>query len=143
MVRKEVVAKLLESLREKIELMRPLQIASLAELTKDLVRYNGLLHLMQLSVEHVSDISAHLLASTDAAPPDGYREVILKAGEQGILPADFARRIAPMAGFRNIVVHHYLTVDPALVQTYLRENLQDFEQFIGYILAFLKDKPEN
>jgi len=32
-------------------------------------------------------------------------------GELGVLPVDFARHLAPLAGFRNILVHEYLEVE--------------------------------
>lgn len=32
-------------------------------------------------------------------------------GELKVLPSDFARNLAPLAGFRNILAHEYLVVD--------------------------------
>lgn len=138
MTKPQVILSLLKSLREGVELLRPVKSESLEEMTADLIRYNGVIHLMQTSIEHVTDVCAHLLAGSGAEVPDGYREIIQKAGEYEFLPIDFAQRIAPMAGFRNIVVHNYLTVDPALVRKYLQENLGDFEQFIEYIFEYMK-----
>jgi uncharacterized protein YutE (UPF0331/DUF86 family) len=40
-----------------------------------------------------------------------YYEAILRMGEVGVLPPDFARRLAPIAGLWNILIHEYLTVD--------------------------------
>lgn len=133
MIKKTVVFELLESLKETVELLRPLQQEQLSQLIADPVRYNGVLHLMHIAVEHVTDISAHLLAGKGLAIPETYREIIIKMGEHGILPLDFARNISAMSGFRNIVVHQYLSVDPALVQKFLVENLTDFERFIEYV----------
>jgi len=46
----------------------------------------------------------------------------------GVLPADFARYLAPLAGFRNILVHEYLAVDwDEVYQTLHR--LEDLERF--------------
>jgi uncharacterized protein YutE (UPF0331/DUF86 family)/predicted nucleotidyltransferase len=132
-IKLEVVQRLLVSLHEKVELLRPLQHVSLKELTADPLRWNGTLHLLQLSIEHVTDIGAHLLAGRGLAVPDDYRQIILKLGEgAGPLPFEFAQRIAPMAGFRNIVVHRYLTVDPERVSDLLYYHLSDFDEFIRY-----------
>jgi uncharacterized protein YutE (UPF0331/DUF86 family) len=63
---------------------------------------------------------------------------LLKAGQSGILPFEFAERIAPMIGFRNVVVHEYLTVDPLKVVDTLHNRLDDFEEFKMYIYDYLR-----
>jgi uncharacterized protein YutE (UPF0331/DUF86 family) len=137
MIKTAVVLQLLDSLREEITLLRPLQSESLADLTADPVRYNGVLHLLQIAIQHVTDVGAHLLAGSGLALPDEYRQIITKMGQHGILPYDFANRVAPMASFRNIVVHEYLTVDPAQVHEHLQHGLDDFERFIDYVYDYL------
>ncbi len=138
MIKPEVIIKLLESLREHVNLLRSVQSESLASLTADLVRYNGVIHLLQICVEHVTDIGAHILAGSGLEMPDEYRDIIIKLGQHSIIPRDFAERIAPMTGFRNIVVHRYLTVDPAQVYSHLQHGLDDFERFIVYIYEYLQ-----
>ena len=49
-------------------------------------------------------------------------------GELGVLPPNFARSLAPNAGFRNILVHEYLSVDWDYVYDNL-QNLDDLERF--------------
>lgn len=138
MIKPDVILKILESLREHIKLLRAVQSESLASLTADLVRYNGVIHLLQLCVEHVADVGAHILAGSGLEMPGEYREIIIKLGQHGIIPRDFAERIAPMAGFRNIVVHRYLSVDPARVYAHLQYGLDDFERFIVHIYEYLQ-----
>jgi len=41
-----------------------------------------------------------------------------------------------MVSFRSRVVHLYWDVDDAIVYRILRENLDDFETYVGYILDF-------
>ena len=43
--------------------------------------------------------------------PRDYYEAIVRLGELGVLPPEFAAHLAPLAGFRNILVHEYLEVD--------------------------------
>ncbi len=138
MIKVPVVQKLLTSLGEQVVVIRPLQKFSLKELSDDPLRWNGLLHLLQISVEHVTDIGAHLLAGSGSDVPDAHREILLKLGRVGVLPSAFAERIMPMTGFRNIIVHHYLTVDPQKVGDILYNHLDDFDDFSRYILAYLR-----
>jgi uncharacterized protein YutE (UPF0331/DUF86 family) len=132
-----VVEKLLASLRRYLTQARSVQAIPLGELTADWVRWNGVLHILQLCVEHVVDIGNHLLAARDVVS-DSNRETILMLGRLGIVPLDFANRIVPMTGFRNVVVHEYLTVDPAIVERVLKYGLDDFEQYIEFIYDYLR-----
>ena len=43
-----------------------------------------------------------------------------------------------MAPFRNILVHHYSTIDPDKVAKILYEDLSDFDDFEAYIYDYLK-----
>ncbi|MGQ0600885.1 MAG: hypothetical protein ACT4QE_04215 [Anaerolineales bacterium] len=73
MIKVEVIVNLLRSLQEETGNLRRLQSLSVKELTDDFVKWNALLHLLQMSVEHVTDASAHLLAGTSRAVPDNHR----------------------------------------------------------------------
>jgi uncharacterized protein YutE (UPF0331/DUF86 family) len=96
--------------------------------------------LLQTSVEHVTDIGAHLLSGDNLAVPENHYQIIKSMGQMGVLPHEFAERIAPMARFRNIVVHHYLTIDPLEVEKILKNHLDDFSQFIEHIYNYLHRK---
>lgn len=134
----EVILRLLNSLRAHIEAVRPLQDEPFATLTQDVVRWNGLLHLLQLCVEHTVDIGNHILAGKQRAISDDSRETIRALGYAGVIPLEFAQRIAPMTGFRNVVVHEYLTIDPLIVQKVLEHGLGDLEQFAAYIYDYMR-----
>lgn len=96
------------------------------------------LHGLQLCIQAVLDISAHLVAASGTAVPDQYSSSVALLGRLGILPQEFAERIAPMAGFRNILVHQYLDVDMGLVKQVLDEQLDDFRTFGRHIECYLK-----
>ena len=65
-----------------------------------------------------------------------YFEATLLMGELGVLPPDFARSLAPVAGFRNILVHEYLSVDWDYVYDHLRD-LDDLERFGNLVRHWL------
>ena len=44
-------------------------------------------------------------------PRDAYGAVEM-LGKVGVLPHELAQRLAPIAGFRNILVYEYLEIDP-------------------------------
>lgn len=137
-IKPQLVLRQLGSLRRHIELLRPLQTEPLAELSRDRLRWYGLLYVLQMLVEHVTDISNHLLAGTNEVVTDDARSTIRTMGHSGLLPLDFAERIAPMVGFRNVVIHEYLMVDPVIVYRVLQTGLAEFDQFARYIEDYLR-----
>jgi uncharacterized protein YutE (UPF0331/DUF86 family) len=56
-----------------------------------------------------------------------------------ILPSGFARRLAPLAGFRNILAHEYLVVDWDQVYGYL-QKLGDLKRFREITRVWLKKR---
>jgi uncharacterized protein YutE (UPF0331/DUF86 family) len=71
------------------------------------------------------------------APKDNY-DSFIKLGEQSIISPEFASKIAPAAGLRSRLVHEYDKIDDVIVYDSLKDALEQFSQYIGYILDFLK-----
>ena len=86
-----------------------------------------------MAIEAAIDVGSDLLAKHSFKAAGGYREVFRLMGEAGILPRDFAERIAPMGGFRNVLVHMYLEVDPRKVYDIVQGNLGDLETFVRIV----------
>jgi uncharacterized protein YutE (UPF0331/DUF86 family) len=63
-------------------------------------------------------------------------------GEARILSMDFAKNIAPIAGFRNVLVHEYLKLDWELVFKNLKK-MDEIAEFYGSIRQWLNSKGAN
>ena len=74
--------------------------------------------------------------------PEKLQDIFLILGENSILPKQFAKKVAKMAGFRNILVHGYSDIDENLVYDSLIQGLTDFEDYVKYILKFLENSQE-
>lgn len=66
-----------------------------------------------------------------------YYEAFIILGEIGVLPMEFTRKMTPLAGFRNILVHEYLGVDWDHVLKHLH-HLQDLYEFSEYIRDWIQ-----
>ena len=95
-------------------------------------------HGLQLCAQNVLDIATHLAASAGHDTPD-YATAIDLLGRMGVLPADFARQLRGLAGFRNILVHGYLAVDLGRVHQLLSQRLGDFEVFAQHVDAWMRE----
>ena len=91
---------------------------------------------LQLCVQNALDIATHLAAASGLDAPD-YATAVDRLAELGVLPAEFAARLRPIAGFRNVLVHGYLQVDLGVVEGVLRHRLDDLEEFAGRVEAHL------
>ena len=63
-------------------------------------------------------------------------------GKVGVLTPEFAERLAPLAGFRNILVHEYLVVDPVKVHDILIRGRADLMEFGRQIALYLERADE-
>lgn len=63
---------------------------------------------LEVAAQCCIDICHRIIALEKAKKPVDSHEAIIRIGELHILDAAFARCIAPLAGFRNILVHEYL-----------------------------------
>ena len=91
---------------------------------------------LEILIQNLLDIGAHLLASEIKNDWEDYGEVILKLGNHGIVPQEFSDQIKGMAGLRNILIHEYLRIDLNKLFDYLKYRLEDFIQFIRYIREY-------
>lgn len=93
-----------------------------------------------LLVEEMIDINNHLIKTLNLSPIDNLKSSFIVLGENKILPKDFAEKIAPLAGVRNILVHQYEKIDSMFFLTNLRKNIGDFPEYFELILNFLNRK---
>ena len=92
---------------------------------------------LQLAIQSILDLGAHLIADRGLNRPGTYEEVVPELGRAGILPADLVERLSGIAGLRNILVHDYLTVDRGRLFDDLTSGLGDFEDFARAIEAIV------
>jgi uncharacterized protein YutE (UPF0331/DUF86 family) len=104
---------------------------------RDIVERN-----LEIAAQCCIDISHRIISLEGARKPADYYDAILSMGELGVLPAEFARHLAPLAGFRNILVHEYLTVDWDEVYRTLH-HLEDLERFAELVRRWLRQRREN
>ena len=92
---------------------------------------------LQLAIQAILDLGAHVIADRGLDRPGTYEEVVPELGRAGILPADLVERLSGIAGLRNILVHDYLAVDHERMFDDLKGGLGDFEDFARAIEAFV------
>jgi len=101
---------------------------------RDIVERN-----LEVAAQCCIDICHRIIALEGAQKPRDYHEAILRMGELGVLPPDFAEQLAPISGFRNILIHEYLALDWDEVYAKLA-NLDDLSRFAALIRTWLSSR---
>jgi len=135
---KEEIHSKLKDLKKYAKLLESYQKYGKKELKKDLTLRGAVERYLQTALECILDIGQMIIAIKGFRKPEKYKEVILILGEEGILPKDFAKKFAPAAGFRNVLVHKYAEVDLDKLYKHLQEDLEDFDFFAKCIAEFAK-----
>jgi uncharacterized protein YutE (UPF0331/DUF86 family) len=127
----------LDELSERLARLQPLRDKSRAEFDQDPYLRDIVERNLEIAAQCCIDISHRIISLENARKPVDYYDAILRMGELDVLPPDFARHMAPLAGLRNILVHEYLGVDWDFVYRHL-QNLEDLERFAGLVRRWLQ-----
>ncbi|HHN65018.1 MAG TPA: DUF86 domain-containing protein, partial [Nitrospirae bacterium] len=95
--------------------------------------------LVQLIVDEIIDINKHIIKYGRLQVPEDTFSTFLVLGINNILPPEFAKRLAPVVGLRNRLVHRYEKIDVDLLLKELRRNSSDFEEYLRYIFQYIQD----
>ena len=129
----------LDELNERLTRLQPLREKSRAEFDRDPYLRDIVERNLEIAAQCCIDISHRIISLEKAQKPQDYYEAIIRMGELGILPVDFAGKLAPIAGFRNILIHEYLSVDWNEVYNHLRD-LKDIIRFAELIREWLRQR---
>ena len=91
-----------------------------------------------LLVEELIDVNNYFIKALALKPIDDLKSSFLALGEADVLPIDFAKKISPLVGTRNILVHQYEKLDFNLFLKNVRGNIDDFETYFKHVLIFLE-----
>lgn len=89
---------------------------------------------LQRAIQSTIDLAAHIIASEGMGLPATMKEHFLMLQRAGIISEFLANKMISMVGFRNIAIHDYEAIDPAILKSILTSHLPDLEEFYTSIL---------
>lgn len=137
MVNRETITERLREIEENIVLLEELKSIPFDKFRADPKTSKCVERCLEVSIQCILDICHHIIVDNNWPRPKDNKEAILTISQKDIIPSEFANRILPMAGLRNILAHEYLKVDLDKLYKHL-QNLQDFREFQKHILAYIK-----
>lgn len=139
MIDESLIWKKISNIEEYIKEVENIIYLDTKTIVSNIEKLRSLEREFQLIVDTILDINTHFISELDLTVPDNFQntfEIIsLKAG---ILPYDFAQKIAPAVGLRNIIVHRYEKVSREYFVDQVKKEYKDFVEYLGYIKKYLE-----
>lgn len=131
-----VLEKLTEAGKYQEELKQLLKFSD-EEILNDSGRTHIAERLLQLIVDIMLSANQHFIKELNLEPAEDFQSTFYILGQGGVLPNDFAVKIAPVVGLQNRIVHGYEALNQELFIKTLRENCNDFDGYVQLIHKYL------
>jgi uncharacterized protein YutE (UPF0331/DUF86 family) len=92
---------------------------------------------LHLGAETIFDIGNHILSAHFGVTPKDYEDIIAQLAAHGVIDEPLRNRLKGLGGFRNILVHDYLRIDPDRVAVFLSKAPADFSEFAHAVREWL------
>jgi len=103
--------------------------------------YYSVLHLLQLSIQCLIDMSSRLVSMLGARKPKEYSELAEIMYEEGVLDDGERKLFIDMIRFRNLLIHVYAKISPSIVHKIAKESAErDIKKIAGKIIRAARAK---
>jgi uncharacterized protein YutE (UPF0331/DUF86 family) len=92
---------------------------------------------LQLAAEIIFDVGNHILSAHFGVSAQDYEDILAQLGARGVIPPEVRDRLKGLGGFRNILVHGYLRLDPGKVAELLARGPARFSDFAHAVRGWL------
>jgi len=110
--------------------LRP-RVSGPETLSRDLSLHNDVLFSLLTICQLVIDVSGEL-SSRRGDRFENYTEAVRNLERDARFPVELVRRLQRLPGFRNVLIHEYVALDPSRVIEAMDE-MGDIEQFIAIV----------
>jgi len=129
----------LDELNERLARLQPLREKQRTDFDQDPYLRDIVERNLEVAAQSIIDICHRIIVLEGARKPADYYEAILLMGELDIVPMIFARNLAPLAGFRNVLIHEYLGINWDIVYSKL-QKIDELNSFSDVIREWLLSK---
>lgn len=137
----ELVEKKLAEIETYVNELRTL--ADPGRLRTDVKEQRFVTHTLQMAVQAALDTASHIVADERLGEPATNRELFTLLERASWLGTELAARLRNMAGFRNVIVHGYATLELAVVEDVLASRLDDLLDFASAVRERMREETED
>jgi uncharacterized protein YutE (UPF0331/DUF86 family) len=136
-LRREAVEKRLKELDEILQELGKYRGVGLEALRRDVGQRWIIERGLIAAATIVFDVADHILAGHFGVYAETYEESLGTLRDRAVISEELYRQIKGLGGFRDILVHRYLDINPAEVFESFQKGLVIFPAFAREILAWL------
>jgi len=137
MVKRDVILSKISQLKEYIDFLKEIRNIPKDEYIMNKFVYGSAERFLHLAIEVTFDICNHIISDLRLRKPENYKDIFKVLFENNIISKTQLEKFTKMAGFRNILVHDYAKINREMVYEIIRNNLNDFEEFIDTISEYI------
>ncbi len=138
MVDRDIVYRKLSELENYLSQIREYTTITLDSYRSDWKAQRVIERTLQIMIETCADIANHIISDSGMRAPTSYSDTFKVLFENSVIDPGLYEIMSKMAKFRNIVVHQYEGIDPEIVISILKKNLNDFIEYKKSIIDFFK-----
>lgn len=124
-----VVAAKITSLQRCVSRARQIRAAAGEDFRSDHDRQDACILNVIRACETAIDLASMVVRARRLGMPSETRELFALLEREQVIPADLGKGLRSMVGFRNLAVHQYREIDLDIVDSVIRENLDDLLNF--------------
>jgi uncharacterized protein YutE (UPF0331/DUF86 family) len=113
------------------------RLAHLETIATDVKEQRFVEHSLQIAIQACLDCAFHIISDEKLGEPQSNGDAFRLLARAGWLSTDQVAQLIAMAGFRNILVHGYVSVDLAVVIDVVSNRLDDLLHFVTAIRSRL------
>lgn len=96
---------------------------------------------LQRAVQAAIDLAAHIVSTEGYGLPESVAGTFALLEQHAVIDSGLADQLRRMVGFRNIAVHEYDTLDPAIVTRIVEERLGEDGAFCALVVERFGEDP--
>jgi uncharacterized protein YutE (UPF0331/DUF86 family) len=127
----DLIAKKLAFIETCVEQLK--RLARPEQMATDVREERFVEHTLQLAIQAALDVASHIASDQRLGEPKTNGELFDLLAGAGFIDENQRSTLRKMAGFRNLVVHGYMTVDLAIVRDIVEHRLQDLLSYVETI----------
>jgi len=135
---RDTIGRRLRLMQEALATLRDSSSLVTGHLASDPIARAATERLVQVIVDLALDINGHLVVVLLGRAPETGRRSFLDMAEAGVLTDELVSRLAPAAGLRNVLVHHYVDIDARKVADAVPQLLADMPEYVTAVARFAR-----
>jgi uncharacterized protein YutE (UPF0331/DUF86 family) len=103
------------------------------EIDRDVRERRFIEHTLQVAIQSCQDVASHIVADDRLGEPRTNQELYDLLARAGWIDAELATKLRRATGLRNLLVHGYASVDPAVLRDVIAQHLGDLLEFAAAV----------